>query len=212
MKGYLINLKKRPDRLNFFNTNVKNFLPDINIELVEAVDGSLLNLNDENLKKNVNPWNYKNLSEKTLRGVIGCCLSHLKCYEKIINDSDNNYAIIFEDDCCFIKNKELGSNDFLKKLQIPDKFGIIWLNEWTNTINNNFIDDNYYLVDSGAKTTESYIISKEFAKILYDENINNIGAIDAHIGQVYSRHPEYPCFNIKSNLFTQYDRKDSNIR
>jgi GR25 family glycosyltransferase involved in LPS biosynthesis len=79
MKGYLINLKKR---LDFFNTNIKTFLPDIDIELVEAVDGNALNLNDENLKKNVNLWNFKNLREKTLRGVIGCCLSHLVCYEK----------------------------------------------------------------------------------------------------------------------------------
>jgi GR25 family glycosyltransferase involved in LPS biosynthesis len=211
MKCYLINLKKRPDRLDFFNTNVKKFLPDIDIELVEAVDGNTLNLNDENLKKNVNPWNYKNLQEKTLRGVIGCCQSHLNCYEKIIND-DRDYAVIFEDDCCFIKNKELGSNEFLKNLPIPEKFGIIWLNDWRNSIDKKFIDRNYYLVSSGAKTTEAYIVSKEFAKILYDENINNIGAIDAHIGQVYSRHPEYTCFNIKSNLFTQRDRKDSDIR
>lgn len=170
MKGYLINLKKRPDRLDFFNINVKKYLPDINIELVEAVDGNMLNLNDENLKKNVNTWNYINLQEKTLRGVIGCCLSHLNCYEKIIND-DNGYAIIFEDDCCFIKNKEDISNDFLKKLPIPEKFGIIWLNDWGNSIDKKFIDNYYYLVNGGAKTTEAYIVSKEFAKILYDENI-----------------------------------------
>lgn len=211
MKGYLINLKKRHDRLDFFNTNVKKFLPDIDIEVIEAVDGNTLNLSDENLKKNVNHWNYTNLPEKTLRGVIGCCLSHLSCYEKIIND-DHNHAIIFEDDCCFIKNKELESNEFLKNLPMPEKFGIIWLNNWVNSIDKKFLDDNYYLVSSGAKTTEAYIISKEFAKILYDENINNIGAIDAHIGQVYSKNPEYPCFNIKSNLFTQRDRKDSDIR
>lgn len=40
MKGYLINLKKRPDRLDFFNSNVKKFLPDIDVELVEAVVGT----------------------------------------------------------------------------------------------------------------------------------------------------------------------------
>lgn len=146
-----------------------------------------------------------------MRGVIGCCLSHLKCYNKIINSNDD-YALIFEDDCCFIKNKELRANDFLKKLPIPEKFGIIWLNEWPIKIDVKFEDDNYNLVSEGAKTTEAYIISKKFALILYNENINNIGAIDAHISQTYSFHPEYPCFNIKSNLFTQYNRADSNIR
>jgi glycosyl transferase family 25 len=211
MKGYLINLEKRPDRLKNFVDNVQKFLPDIQIEKINAVDGSFLDLNDKNLKKNVNPWNYKNLGEKTLRGVIGCCLSHLDCYKKII-ESNDRYAIIFEDDCVFIKNKEITSNEELKNLPIPENFGIIWLNEWKNKIDSKFLNEYYYLVSEGYKTTEAYIISKEFAKILYDENINNIGAIDAHIGQVYSKHPEYPCYNIKSNIFIQRDRLDSNIR
>ncbi len=211
MKGYLINLEKRSDRLENFVNSVQKFLPDIQIEKVNAVDGSILDLNNKDLKKNVNPWNFKNLGEKTLRGVIGCCLSHLDCYKKIIEGNDK-YVIIFEDDCAFIKNMEINSNNFLKKLPIPEKFGIIWLNDWGNSIDNKFINEHYNLVSSGAKTTEAYIISKEFAKILYDENINNIGAIDAHISQVYSRHPEYPCFNIKTNIFTQYDRRDSDIR
>jgi glycosyl transferase family 25 len=211
MKGYLINLEKRPDRLKNFVDNVQKFLPDIQIEKIIAVDGSFLDLNDKNLKKNVNPWNFKNLREKTLRGVIGCCLSHLNCYKKII-ESNDRYAIIFEDDCVFIKNKEITSNEELKNLPIPENFGIIWLNEWKNKIDSKFLNEYYYLVSEGYKTTEAYIISKEFAKILYDENINNIGAIDAHIGQVYSKHPEYPCYNIKSNIFIQRDRLDSNIR
>ncbi len=211
MKGYLINLEKRQDRFENFVNGVQKLLPDIHIERVNAVDGSSLDLGSEDLKKRVNPWNFKYLGEKTLRGVIGCCLSHLDCYKKII-ESNDKYVIIFEDDCVFIKDMEINSNDFLKNLPIPEKFGIIWLNDWGNSIDNKFINEHYNLVSSGAKTTEAYIISKEFAKILYDENINNIGAIDAHIGQVYSRHPEYPCFNIKTNIFTQRDRRDSDIR
>ncbi len=211
MKGYLINLEKRQDRLKNFIENIETYLQDIQIEKINAVDGSILDLNNVDLKKNINPWNFKNLKEKTLRGVIGCCLSHLNCYKKII-ESNDKYAIIFEDDCVFIKNKETNANNFLKNLPIPENFGIIWLNDWDNSIDANFINEYYYLVNGGAKTTEAYIVSKEFAKILYDENITNIGAIDAHISQVYSRHPEYPCFNIKSNIFTQLDRRDSNIR
>lgn len=212
MKGYLINLKKRPDRLEKFNQEVKAFLPNIDIELVEAVDGMGLNLQDNELKKNVNPWNFKYLNEKTLRGVIGCCQSHLECYKKIIDDTNNDYSIIFEDDCCFIKGKEQIANDFLQSLPIPEKFGVIWLNEWNNTIDKTFVSEYYNLVSGGAKTAEAYIVSREYAKILYDENAHNIGAIDAHMGQVYSRHPEYPNYNIKSNLFIQRNRADSNIR
>lgn len=215
MKGYLINLKKRPDRLENFNTNVKKFLPNIDIETIEAIDGTTLDLTDEKLRKNVNSWNFINLQEKVLRGVIGCCLSHLKCYKKIF-ESNDKYAIIFEDDCCFIKNQlfdaKINADFFFLNLPIPEKFGIIWLNDWPNIIDPIYSNEHYFLVKGGSKTAEAYVISKEFAKILYDENINNIGAIDAHISQVYSRHPEYPCYNIKSNIFIQYDRRDSNIR
>ena len=213
MKGYLINLKKRPDRLEKFNQEVKIYLPNIDIELVEAIDGTKLDLTNDELRKNVNQWNFKHLGEKQLRGVIGCCLSHLECYKKIIEDTNNNkYAIIFEDDCCFIKDKEILAKDFLLSLPIPEKFGIIWLNEWDNTIDPNYSNENYNLVNGGSKTTEAYIVSKEYAKVLYDENIHNIGAIDAHMSQIYSRHPEYPNYNIKSNLFIQRNRIDSDIR
>ena len=123
MKGYLINLKSRPDRLERFENKVKIHLPNISIELVEAIDGSNLDLTDKELIKNVNPWNFKYLSEKTLRGVIGCCLSHLECYKRIYQ-GDNPYAIIFEDDCAFIKGMETYSNDIIKNINIPDKFGI----------------------------------------------------------------------------------------
>jgi glycosyl transferase family 25 len=211
MKGYLINLKKRPDRLENFNTDVKKFLPDVKIEIVEAIDGSILDLTDINLKNSVNPWNYTNLPEKVLRGVIGCCQSHLKCYKKIFESADK-YAIIFEDDCYFIKDKENYANDFLKNLPIPEKFGIIWLNEWSNSVDLTYSNEHYELVNGGTKTTEGYIISRDFAKILYDEIIGNIGAIDAHISQVYFKYSRYPSYNIKSNLFIQRDRKDSDIR
>lgn len=64
----------------------------------------------------------------------------------------------------------------------------------------------------GAPTTEAYIISKEYAKILYKENIKNIGAIDAHMGQLTRKYPEYPSYQLVDELFVQYDRKDTNIQ
>jgi GR25 family glycosyltransferase involved in LPS biosynthesis len=209
MKGYLINLKKRVDRLERFQNTIGNALPDINIEVVEAIDGSLLDLKDVKLRKDVNARNL-HLPEKLLRGVIGCCLSHLKCYE-IIGNNDDKYAIIFEDDCWFKNETQKKiANGFIKQLNIPEKFGIIFLNKWVvNRIKS--VDKDYDLI-TGSPTTESYIISKEYAKILYDANIHNIGAIDAHMGQCIPKYPEYPSYQLVNELFIQYDRKDSNIR
>lgn len=209
MKGYLINLKNRSDRLQRFKENVEKYLPNISIELVEAVDGKKLNLNDKEFRKNVNEWNFKNLNDKCLRGVIGCCLSHLECYKKMI-DENIDKAIIFEDDCYFINGKESNANLIIKNIKFPEKFGIIWLNKW-GTNNNKSINGLRPLIN-GQHTTESYIISKEFAKILYDNNINNIGAIDAHISQITKKYPIFSCFTLDEDLFIQYNRADSDIR
>ena len=212
VQGYLINLKTRPDRLERFDKEVRIHLPNINIELIEAIDGSKLDITNEELRKNINPWNFKHLKEKTLRGVIGCCLSHLECYKKIYLGTDP-YAIIFEDDCVFIKGQESSSNEIITNIKVPEKFGIIWLNKWNSGNKLGLKDENNLVqITQGFKTMEAYIVSKDFAKILYDENIRNIGAIDAHIGLLIAKYPEYPYYTYSQNIFIQYDRRDSNIR
>ena len=205
--GYVINLKKRPDRLNRFTNEVSKYLADINISVIEAVDGNLLNLKD--VKKNVNKWNYINLREKTLRGVIGCCMSHLKCYD-LISKSDDEFAIIFEDDCVFISDKHKKiATDYLKNLEIPEKFGIIFLNKWPSDPVQRIGKLNRI---TGAPTSEAYIINKEYAEIMYKENINDIGAIDSHMYKTMNKYPEYPSYQLVDELFIQYDRKDTNIQ
>lgn len=178
--------------------------------MVEAVDGTLLNLEDEFYKKNVNKWNFVNLkNEKMLRGVIGCCLSHLNCYD-LISKSEEKYSIVFEDDCAFRTDiKQQKGQEFINQLQIPEKFGIIFLNKWdAKTIRRvgqlNKIE--------GSPTAESYIISRDYARILYKENIINIGAIDANMGQLIKKYPDYPSYQLVDELFTQHNRSDTNIQ
>ena len=103
MKGYVINLKKRPDRLERFNSNITNKLPFISFEVIEAIDGNTLDLKDNLLIKRINEWTLKRLHPKLFRGVVGCCISHLECINRIANGEDN-YAIVFEDDCVFKDN------------------------------------------------------------------------------------------------------------
>jgi len=208
-KGYVINLKKRPDRLERFKNQIAPNLPDIDISVVEAIDGCLLDLKDPFYKKNVNKWNFDNLTEKILRGVIGCCLSHLKCYD-LISQNDDEYSIIFEDDCAFrTEEKKKTAQNAINELELPEKFGIIFLNKWDNKKEERI--GNLYRIES-APSTEAYIINREYANILYKENINNIGAIDAHMCQNIKKYPQYPSFQLVDDLFIQYNRKDTNIQ
>jgi GR25 family glycosyltransferase involved in LPS biosynthesis len=207
-KGYVINLKKRQDRLNRFTNEVSKYLPDINISVFEAIDGSLLQ-DDEFYKKIVNKWNDYKISEKMSRGIIGCCLSHLNCYDLICKNNDD-YVMIFEDDCSFISDdhKEI-AQDYIKNLEIPEKFGIIFLNKCRSDPVKR-IGQLYRI--SGAPTTEAYIINREYAEILYKEIINNIGPIDLHIRETMIKYPEYPSYQLVDGLFIQYDISDTNIQ
>lgn len=210
-KGYVINLKKRPDRLDRFQKQISAYLPDIDITVVEAVDGTSLNLEDPFYKKNVNKWNFDNLkNEKKLRGVIACCLSHLNCYD-LISKSDEEYSLIFEDDCAFRSDiKQQKGQEFINQLRIPPgKFGIIFLNKWDSK---KIARAGQLNKIEGAPTAESYIISKDYARILYKENITNIGAIDAHMGQLIKKYPDYPSYQLVDELFIQHDRSDTNIQ
>ncbi len=212
MKGYLINMKSRPDRLQNFKNNVEKYLPDINIELVEAADGKSLDLNDIELKKNINEWNFKYLNDKCLRGIVGCCLSHLKCYKKMI-DENIDKAIIFEDDCIF--RNDSYKNIILNETIIPEDCGIIWINYWENTDYCNIKPSKYpnmsYLPNT-APTTEAYIITNKFAKILYNNIHNDIGAIDVMIKQTFNKFSELNPYILKDPPFKQNNRSDSDIR
>ncbi len=208
MKGYVINLKRREDRLDKFKDNIINNLNGIDIEVIEAVDGKEIRFDDE-MKKRINPWNFKFLNEDRLRGVVGCCLSHLKVYEKMIQDNID-HCIVFEDDCDFI-NEEVKNNaiDILSQVKIPNNYGIIFLNNSFYKGKN--YDDNLIELTKFNNTTEAYIINRKYAEILYKYNYNNIGAIDMHMQQCFSKN-RYKHYILKNIMFCQKNRSDTDIQ
>ena len=108
IKIYVINLKKRPHRLNYFKEFYKFNIP---YEVSEAVDGETINI-DSLLKTNIiGDIGYQSIIntkhniprkyhyELGTAGAIGCTLSHVNIYKKMVEENINNsFAIIFEDD------------------------------------------------------------------------------------------------------------------
>jgi len=93
MKIFVINLKTRPDRLQnilqqFEKFNITNF------EIVEAVDGRCLTT--EQLSTVYDKKSAERLTKPLSLLEIGCALSHLKIYNKIIEE--NKRCLIIEDD------------------------------------------------------------------------------------------------------------------
>jgi len=126
------------------------------------------------------------------RGIIGCTLSNINLWKKLVNDNEYSYYLILDDDVFFTKN----AKEILNNLKIPNDCDILYLGinedmeiELNKDINE--LSKNKYRIIKNPKTnigticngTFSYIISKKYAKkllsIIDKQGIQN--AIDSFI-------------------------------
>ena len=166
---YIINLKKDEERK-------KNILREIkeqnikNYELIAAVDGNNLTEEELNLltyknKKSINPWNTKMSPSQ-----IGCALSHIKIYRKLIK-SNYDFALILEDDAYFLKDlKDRLQNFIIKNLKYKKQ--ILLLSELKEFISKPLDKFNDYEVVNvtNAFFTHSYFINKKAAESIIKFN------------------------------------------
>jgi len=200
MKGFVINMDTRPDR---FERIVKQFEKSyISIQRVQAVVEPDLNV----FRERIHPWNFQNLKDEKIQRIVGCCLSHIKTWKQIVKL--NQIAFVFEDDVCFINNASFEKFNSIN-FNLLD-FDIIWLNDKISDKPGTFSDFKLIPFDGSWKTTESYIITPKFAKVLLRFMENNLGAIDAHMNQFLKANQQTKAFIFK--FFCQYDRNDTNIQ
>jgi len=209
MKTFVINLQKRPDRLENFMNNVGRHLKDFDIEIIQAVDGELYDPESERNK--INSWNFRHLSERRRKSVIACCKSHLMAFEKLIN-SDFPHALIFEDDAFPVVEPETLGQE-IKNINLPENFGLIYLNRWKKPINNPTTPSLSPIFK--GETAESYILSRKFALYSYDILANDMGAFDRHLEMIIENKkniPEFEFYVANRQLFYQNNRADTDIQ
>jgi glycosyl transferase family 25 len=170
MKCFIINLSRDGGRKKLIIDEMERC--NLNFSIIEAVDGSLLSGGDVgeyyNKKKSIQLFN----NELSL-GEIGCALSHVKIYQKMVLE-DISSAVIMEDDICIIDSK---IDDVLKNLEktyAADCPVVVLLNYVKRYVSNKddiVIDEKYALHDAYRGVSASgYFITKAAAKILA-ENI-----------------------------------------
>jgi len=99
MKIFVINLKKDKEKLNNILLQFKKYnITDY--EIIEAVQGS--QLTDEELLEKYDKIRSKRVFRELSLPEIGCCLSHLIVYEKILQE--NKRCLIIEDDVIITDN------------------------------------------------------------------------------------------------------------
>lgn len=95
--SYIINLERSPKRYNYVAPKVESL--GYEIIRIPAIDGA--NLSEKELIDTTNFTAFKIFAgEYPRRGTIGCSLSHFNTWKKFL-ESDNEFAIVFEDDVDF---------------------------------------------------------------------------------------------------------------
>ncbi|MDE9545148.1 glycosyltransferase family 25 protein [Xenorhabdus bovienii] len=155
MKIFIVNLKKHTQRKEKMQNQANKL--GLHIEFIEAVYGP--EINDEKLKRIA--YDYPNC--KLTKGEIGCSLSHLKIYKKIIDDNIE-YALILEDDAVLSEN----ITEYIKNIKNSDnirKPNVYLLSEVISYIKNYNLHSNIYK-SYHACGAHGYIINKKAAKKL----------------------------------------------
>ncbi|WP_316736070.1 glycosyltransferase family 25 protein [Pedobacter aquatilis] len=107
-KIYLVNLKRRPDRLDEFYKNNAAYVKNLDIEVFEAIEGKLVQ-DDE--------WKFN-------KGALGCWKSHIELL-KIIEKSDFDKVLILEDDALIVDKKSLECEE-VKNFIIEEKWDMFY--------------------------------------------------------------------------------------
>ena len=95
----IVNLERREDRKEeTIRKLLEAGIKTEDYDFIKAVDGKLLEPSSR--LKHL----FRNNDFGSRRGVIGCALSHYNLWNQLLNDSDNEYYIIMEDDFTLCKN------------------------------------------------------------------------------------------------------------
>jgi glycosyl transferase family 25 len=91
-KIFVINLKRDKSKKDLFISNNKDILLDF--EIIDAVDGKSLDLSSTGYDKDKA---YRYLGREMTSGEVGCYLSHMEIYQRVV-DEGLSHALILEDD------------------------------------------------------------------------------------------------------------------
>lgn len=166
IKVYVINLPKDTDRRNSVAKEL-NKISCLNPEFVDAVYGK--ELGKDKLSKLFDFKKSKNYrSDDVTLGEVGCILSHYACYKKLLT-SDQDYALVVEDDVGFIGNGPFDEllNKAVKYVESEEPT-VLQLFSFFHYMGKGLFFNDEHKVYRTFKTTMAtiYLINKQAARII----------------------------------------------
>lgn len=169
IEAFLINLDYRKDRLERFKRTYN--LKDIKCSLVKAVDANKIDLKKLERNNLIGEYGLNTLQQEkrthhhqfNTMGAIGCYISHIKTWQKILK-SKCKYGLIFEDDIEF--NNYMTEDvicNYISKL--PSNWDILLLSK--NRVTMYKVKNNLYKVKKFI-CLHSYVVKKTSIPKLID--------------------------------------------
>ena len=204
MKIYVINLERSKKRWESISRQLE--LVGFPYERVNAIDGKLISL--EEYKKICVPlknWLKMSWPQELTHTELACYLSHMKCWESLIN-SEENYACILEDDVKLEKDfRKFVSNE----LWIPQNIHVLQIHNALN-IKKFYYNDSVNIEEGTALIRpfwpypfgcQGYIISREAAQKAVRLSKNIIGPVDCFLFSPESRfYQQYPTYRLNPSV------------
>lgn len=184
---YLLNLKRRPDRLvNFMNHYVQSDIADVPIMKVDAVDGSTLDIAKVPLTDlakaeltEIENTGFRSKHYQLTKGAIGCYLSHVKIWQHVLLHG-HNVALVFEDDARVPTNFLHFVNQAI--VNVPLDWDIVLLGYICNECEHK---TNYHEVERFMLTHAYLITSKAIERIVSTKSLFPITQqIDAYLSEL----------------------------
>jgi glycosyl transferase family 25 len=165
MKAYIINLPGSHDR-RLYVENVLKPLESIIPQFIEGINGK--ELSDEKRSEVFDDkGSFRRYGRYLLGGELGCTLSHYKCYQKLIQSNDN-YAVIFEDDIILYSDFEESLETVIPYISI-NKPVIILLSGGFWYFQKKILSKSCLGSVYDAYFTHAYVLNKNAAKLLTNE-------------------------------------------
>lgn len=190
ISAYIINMDKNIERLNQVTANYNNSdMTELKMQRYSAIVGKDVNVNDwmtpyaivelEQVERN----KYRLYHYQLTMGGIGCFLSHYNLMKQLIDDHDNDYFMIMEDDIIFAPN----TYNVIKQtiMNAPPDWDMI-LYGYIRTVENTKYSNTQFMKLNAFWGLQGYIINKKGAKKIVDEvDANKIdGQADAYLSRM----------------------------